>query len=85
MSHKGWHNINRLQKPVCAMIQVAFRKTFLIEQFLKDLAESVELVRKNPKDYAEGMAAVYGMAATLPDRDMVSDLLLAYTSSIYKV
>jgi hypothetical protein len=54
------------------------------EKFLSDLKESVEYVKANPGQ-KEGLAPVYGMAASLPFRGMVSDILKKYLDVIYKV
>jgi hypothetical protein len=48
------------------------------------LRSAVEHVRKNP-DEKGGMAPVYGMAATMPDRGIVADLLNKYMDLLYKV
>ena len=54
------------------------------ERLLADLADAVAEVRAQPE--AEGgMAPVYGMAATLPDRQIVADVLKTYMDLWYKV
>jgi sphinganine-1-phosphate aldolase len=35
-------------------------------------------VRNNPDKFGDGMAPIYGAAATMPDRGSVRDLLIAY-------
>ena len=52
--------------------------------FVKDLKAAVQHVKKNPGEKG-GMAPVYGMAATFPDRTAVSDMLDAYLDALYKV
>jgi len=46
--------------------------------------EAVEYVKANPETKG-GMAPVYGMAATLPVRSVVEDLLERYVDMLYKV
>ncbi|MCP5098379.1 MAG: hypothetical protein GY943_22750 [Chloroflexi bacterium] len=85
MSHFGW-NLNGLYKPACVHIAVTLRHTQpgVAERFVEDLKTAVAYVKANP-DEEEGMAPVYGMAATIPLRGMVSDLLKRYMDLLYKV
>jgi hypothetical protein len=54
------------------------------ERFIDDLKAGVEMVRKHPD--ADGhMAPIYGMAAKLPVRSLVGDLLERYIDLLYKV
>ena len=52
----------------------------MAERFLTDLREAVEYVKGHPEEKGS-MAPVYGMAATIPMRGMVSDLLKKTNSS----
>jgi hypothetical protein len=45
----------------------------------------VEEVRSHPERFKDGMAPIYGMAATMPDRSLVSQLLTSYTEALLKV
>ena len=49
------------------------------------MQEAIKRYVKNNPDTKEGMAPVYGMAATLPLRSVVSDLLKYYLDLYYKV
>jgi glutamate/tyrosine decarboxylase-like PLP-dependent enzyme len=84
MSHKKW-SLNGLHKPTCVHICVTLRHTQpgVAERFLADLKEAVEYVKQHPEEKGT-MAPVYGMAATLPLRGMVSDLLKRYLDVIFK-
>jgi hypothetical protein len=53
------------------------------ERFLADLRASVDEVRSQPAE-KEGMAPVYGLAATIPFRGMVQDLLKKYIDLLYR-
>ena len=53
------------------------------ERFLADLSAAVNFTRENP-DVSGGMAPVYGLAATLPVRSVVGDLLERYMDTLYK-
>ena len=84
MAEKGW-SLNGLHKPPCVHLCVTLRHTQgdIAQRFLDDLAVSVESVKENPQSEG-GMAPVYGMAATMPDRGAVSELLVRYMDMIFK-
>jgi hypothetical protein len=56
----------------------------LAEQFIDDLKSSVEEVKLHPRA-GGGMAPIYGMAATLPLRGLVGEMLKRYLDILYKV
>jgi glutamate/tyrosine decarboxylase-like PLP-dependent enzyme len=85
MTARGW-SLNGLHQPVCVHLCVTLRHTQpgVAERFLADLAAAVAHVRAQPA--AEGgMAPVYGLAATLPLRGVVSDMLKRYLDTLYKI
>jgi sphinganine-1-phosphate aldolase len=81
----GW-NINGLQKPAAFHFAVTLSQTRegVKEKFINDLKESVAYTKANPGN-KEGKAPIYGLAANLPFRGMVSDILKSYLDVIYKV
>jgi sphinganine-1-phosphate aldolase len=84
MSHRGW-SLNGLHRPSCVHLCVTLRHTQpgVKERFVEDLQAAVAEVKNAPA--AEGgMAPVYGMAATLPLRGVVSNILKAYMDVLYK-
>jgi sphinganine-1-phosphate aldolase len=85
MARKGW-SLNGLHKPSCIHLAVTLRHTQpgVAERFIADLQESVAKVKENPEQ-TSGMAPVYGLAATLPARGVVSDLLKRYIDLLYEV
>lgn len=85
MGQRKW-NLNGLHKPACFHIALTLRHTQpgVAERFIQDLRDSVAFVTANPGK-KDGMAPVYGMAASLPFRGMVSDILKKYLDAIYKV
>jgi len=85
MSAKGW-NLNGLHKPAAVHLCVTLRhaQPGVAERFLEDLRGAVEYVRANPSDKGT-MAPVYGLAATVPFRGLLSDLLKKYMDLISKV
>jgi len=84
MTHKKW-SLNGLHKPSCAHICVTLRHTQpgVAERFLDDLRESVAYVKAHPEEKGS-MAPVYGMAATMPMRGLVGDMLKKYLDLIFK-
>jgi len=84
MALKGW-SLNGLHKPSCVHIAITLRHTRegVCQRFIKDLKQAVKTVKTTP-DMKKGMAPVYGMAATLPARGIVSDILKKYLDTYYK-
>lgn len=85
MTRRKW-SLNGLHKPPCAHICVTLRHTQpgVAERFVEDLREAVEHVKGHPEEKG-GMAPVYGMAATVPMRGLVGDMLKKYLDLIFKV
>ena len=84
MTHKKW-SLNGLHKPSCAHICITLRHTQpgVAERFLEDLRESVAYVKAHSEEKGS-MAPVYGMAATMPMRGLVGDMLKKYLDLIFK-
>ena len=84
MSHRGW-SLNGLHRPSCVHLCVTLRHTQpgVKERFVEDLKAAVAEVKSAPEADG-GMAPVYGMAATLPLRGVVSNILKAYMDVLYK-
>ncbi|MBK7218729.1 MAG: aminotransferase class V-fold PLP-dependent enzyme [Candidatus Promineofilum sp.] len=91
MSRRGW-SLNGLHRPACVHICVTLRHTqpgightpSVAQRFVADLRAAVEEVRAHPNEKGE-MAPVYGLAASLPLRGVVSDILERYVDTLYKV
>jgi hypothetical protein len=85
MTKRRW-NLNGLHRPSCVHIAVTLRhaKDGVVERFLADLRESVAEVRATPAEHG-GMAPVYGLAATLPARGAIGDILGMYMDALYEV
>ncbi len=82
MQGRGWY-IDRQQKPTCLHLMVTPAHTHHISKFLADLKECVAAVRANPSLSTEGMAAMYGMMAKVPDPSMVDQFLYQYMDERY--
>jgi sphinganine-1-phosphate aldolase len=84
MARRGW-SLNGLHRPPAGHLCVTLRHTRpgVVERFLADLRLSVDEVLSQPTE-TEGMAPVYGLAATIPFRGMVRDLLKRYIDLLYR-
>jgi glutamate/tyrosine decarboxylase-like PLP-dependent enzyme len=85
LTARHW-NLNGLHKPAAVHLCVTLRHTQpgVAERFLADLRDAVEHVKARPAE-SGGMAPVYGMAATLPFRGLVGDMLKRYLDVLYRV
>jgi len=81
MTARGWH-LNALQRP--AAVHICFTAAHgpaVVEELLRDLEECVTGILTHPDDdklAGDGMAPMYGMAATVPDRRIVGNFLVAF-------
>lgn len=84
MGERRW-SLNGLHRPPAVHIAVTLRHTQpgVAERFVADLRDAVAHVKANPKARG-GMAPVYGLAASLPLRGVVGDLLRRYIDLLYK-
>ncbi|MFX1430013.1 MAG: pyridoxal phosphate-dependent decarboxylase family protein [Promethearchaeota archaeon] len=84
LDKKGWH-LDRIQFPNALHMMVNPHHAEIVEIFLKDLEETVKEVVENPGKSSEGDAAIYGMVASLPDRDKVKEYIINFLKSQYKI
>lgn len=86
MHHRGWV-LNALQKPDSVHICVTFAHAGKGEQFVSDLKESVEAVKKvsNEKPKEGSAAHLYGLAYGFPDRSLIKDMISGYLDTCLKV
>ncbi len=56
-----------------------------LRELIEDLGGAVEEARKEPAGTADGMAALYGAAATMPDRGAVNDFAISFMDSLYTI
>ncbi len=84
MTARGW-SLNGLHRPPAVHLCTTLRHTGpgVAERFVDDLRASVEEVRTQPPS-EHGMAPIYGMAATLPDRGAVAALLKAFIDTWFR-
>jgi sphinganine-1-phosphate aldolase len=85
MAEKGW-SLNGLQNPSCVHICVTLRhtQTGVAERFLEDLESAVRSAERGPKGKGSKLA-MYGVAATFPDRRLVGEALDMFLDTLYEV
>ncbi|XP_055346245.1 sphingosine-1-phosphate lyase 1-like [Paramacrobiotus metropolitanus] len=82
MSARGWH-LNALQFPSSIHVCITKRHTKpgVAEKFLQELQECITNIMENPPKEDTGMAAIYGLAQSIPDRTIISEMAWAYLDS----
>jgi len=75
MGKRGWH-LNSLQRPDALHICVTAKHIGTGPKFGTDLVASVDEVKNFPDLYKNSSAAMYGSAAGIPDRALVSDVII---------
>jgi glutamate/tyrosine decarboxylase-like PLP-dependent enzyme len=85
LSAKGW-SLTGLQRPAGIHVSPTLRhaQPGVAERLVADLKEAVTFVRENP-DFMGGMAPIYGLAATVPDRSLVHGMLQQVMDVYYRV
>jgi len=79
----GWH-LDRLQLPPALHLIVMQSHSKIVGPFLEDLsAAAAELVAQG-KTEAKGMAALYGMIGTMPDRGAAREIVLGVLDDLFK-
>ncbi|KAK7901692.1 hypothetical protein WMY93_018461 [Mugilogobius chulae] len=84
LTSKGW-NLNSLQYPSSIHIccTVLHTQPGVADQFVKDVKDAVAVIMKNPKEKTTGMGAIYGMAQSIPDRSMVTEISRGFLDCLY--
>jgi sphinganine-1-phosphate aldolase len=84
MTQRGW-SLNGLFNPPAVHICITLRHTQpgVKERLIEDLKESIEMVRRE-SEKGEKKIPIYGVAAGMPFRGLVADLLKQYMDMLYK-
>lgn len=83
MTKRGW-SLDRQQLPSSLHMMVTPAHEKVVDKFLADLKESVEIA-KNSSGEPEGMAAMYGAMAALPDRSFAHGFIYNFLDSLTTV
>ncbi|XGW27072.1 hypothetical protein V3C99_007569 [Haemonchus contortus] len=85
MNKRGW-NLNTLQNPNAIHICLTYNHASqeVVDAFLKDLAEVAdEVSRSSDKGNKSSTAALYGMAAQIPDKSLVDEMTYEFLDACY--
>jgi sphinganine-1-phosphate aldolase len=83
MSKKHW-NLNTLQRPASIHLCVTYMHINVWQRFIDDMKLSIKDVMLHPDAYQSGTAAIYGMAASLPDNSLVKDIAKGFIDTLTK-
>jgi sphinganine-1-phosphate aldolase len=84
MDERGWH-LDRNQFPSALHMMVTPAHAEVTGRLLSDLEAAMQETRSAPSGSAEGMAALYGAAAAMPDRGAVSDFAIGFMDQLYTI
>ncbi|KAI9327131.1 pyridoxal phosphate-dependent transferase [Zopfochytrium polystomum] len=73
LSKKGWH-LNMLQRPEAIHISCTYLTVPVADQLVEDAKEAVELLKRDPSLGEGEFTAIYGTAASIPDRSVLVDV-----------
>ncbi|KAL2083235.1 hypothetical protein ACEWY4_021008 [Coilia grayii] len=84
LTSKGW-NLNTLQFPssIHICVTVLHTQAGVADRFISDVRELVATIMKNPKEKTTGMGAIYGMAQSIPDRSLVTEISHGFLDCLY--
>ena len=82
LEDKGWL-VDRQQKPSCIHLTVMPQNMPVIDNYLNDLQEALEYAKAHPKATAKGKAAMYGLMARIPFRNMVEENVRQFFVDMY--
>ncbi|XP_075697803.1 sphingosine-1-phosphate lyase 1 [Rhinoderma darwinii] len=84
LSAKSW-NLNTLQFPpsIHICLTLLHTKPGVAQLFVKDVRESLSEIMKDPRAKTTGVGAIYGMAQTIPDRSLVTEISKAFLDCLY--
>ncbi|OBZ87858.1 Sphingosine-1-phosphate lyase [Choanephora cucurbitarum] len=83
MSDRGWH-LSALQNPSGLHISVTLPWVQSADQFVSDLKECVAGLVEDPSSGQGSTAAIYGTAASVPDKTIVDDVAAGFLDLLYK-
>ena len=82
MTKRGW-TLNSMQYPPSVHISVTILTARAADDFIRDVREIAAKLLNDPNAKEEGMAAMYGMAAAIPDRSLVGDIARGFIDALY--
>ena len=85
MKGRGW-NLNSLQFPpsIHFCVTLVHTQEGVADYFIRDITECTAEIMKDPKAKSTGTAAIYGMAQSIPDRSIITELACGFMDLYYK-
>ncbi|KAJ3146158.1 hypothetical protein HDU86_000503 [Geranomyces michiganensis] len=86
LSRKEWH-LNVLQNPPAIHIACTMLTSngTAADELLRDLADAVDEIRRDPEAGKGAVAAIYGTAASVPDRTIIADVTRGFLDALTKI
>ncbi|KAJ3299244.1 hypothetical protein HK104_009547 [Borealophlyctis nickersoniae] len=84
LSRKGWH-LNILQNPASIHIACTMLTVPAADSLIADIAEAVATLRENPEAGNGELTAIYGTAASVPDRTIIADVSRGFLDALTKI
>ena len=82
LEERGWL-IDRIQHPAGLHCMVTPRHAGVVDNYLNDLRDAVDIVRRDPGLASKGNAAMYGMVANVPLRGLVKSQVTKMMTELY--
>lgn len=79
---RGW-SVDRQHRPASLHLTVTANHAAIVDEYLGDLANAVDEVRRDPRLAKSGSAPMYGMAGTLPVRRLVASKVRKVFADLY--
>ena len=73
LTRRGWH-LNILQFPSSIHFACTLLTVPIVQDLLSDIQDVVEILIKDPNAGNGDISAIYGTAASVPDRSIISDV-----------
>lgn len=83
LSERGW-NVSALQNPAALHISVTLLWVPSANTFVQDLKEVVAELIADPSSAKGSTAAIYGTAASIPDKTIIEDVAAGFIDLLYK-
>ncbi|KAJ3187039.1 hypothetical protein HDU85_007077 [Gaertneriomyces sp. JEL0708] len=81
LSRKHWH-LNVLQHPPAIHVACTMLTVNAAETLMSDVKEALEVLKKDPAAGNGDVAAIYGTAASVPDRSIVADVTKGFLDAL---
>jgi sphinganine-1-phosphate aldolase len=79
---RGW-TVARQQRPASIHLTVTANHAPIVDEYLRDLRESLAELRADPSLAKSGSAPMYGMAAKMPIRRLVANNVRKMIAEMY--